>query len=733
MFSRAAVAWLLALVCLLTPHARADEARIAGVRIGYDGLLPPERWAPLWVTIRPGDKEQSLTLTAYYEQDPTQRAEMITPVTTTPGREITVPLLICPPRFVDRITVELSGGRRTSGVTFARAPRDNELNLGQQVEGGALIVGTLGARISAEAINDWKADPSNNWSSGLDSAALVALRPGDVGVSWACLDGLNVLVARLSALESLPTPALDALAAWHSGGGRLVIVAEAPGAVWRRFVPPGVLIADQRPVRPPARFASLLASGEDAAESFPARVVSVGGEAAERGWSLRQQLGTGGALIASGPFGGGLTTIVAFDPQLASAALSDAAVAPLWAALLRSVLPDRPANARADAENGYEYRYMVSSGDGAAGSAALGSAVDALCDIPPIPAWIYVLLVSLSALLALAVSAGDYLVLGRFKSRHRSWITAAGWVVAFGVVAWALPNFVRRESTTLGRAVVIDALPASSGSPTITWRSGVTSIFAATSAAAPLVPAAKAASVTSASQSLDGYWRGVSVLGVNSYLSERRSSRTVVTLPLLQRISALDGATAASVPPTGGVQLRQWTLRTLQDQGTVSGHPRVTFADGGEHGVFTVTGLPAGTTLHSGAVQTASGWAALVPAADQQTAAGSLRLAVSGRSTPDLVGWHLLPAEDDGAHRRVFAYGNDDSRPAGGARFLLLDGARRRTPAFDALASAGGYAVVHVLLDGPADITTTIPHKSRGVLLYRIAVPLTDPAPQVTP
>lgn len=728
--ARAAVAWLLALLCLFTPHARADEARLAGVKVGYDGLLPPERWAPLWVTIQPGDQPQSLTLSATYEQDPTQRAVMMTPVTTTPGRTITVPLLVCPPRFVDRIVVELSGGRRTSSVTFARAPRKDELNLDQPAEAGSLIVGSLGVRLSASVINDWKLKPTNSSISGLDTASIVALRPGELGTSWACFDGLNVVIARLSTLEALPEPTLDVLVTWMSGGGRMVIVADAPGGTWRRFAPPGLTLADMQPVKPPAGLAHLLAEDVSLAKTFPARAATVVGEAALRGWSTEQPLDGGGSLIASGPFGGGLTAVVAFDPALASATLSDAAVAPLWASLLRTALPDRAPQTRSNEDNDYSYNYMTSSGDGVIGAAALGSAVDALCDVPPIPSWVYVLLVSLSALLTLAVSAGDYLVLGRFKARHRSWITAAAWVAAFGLVAWALPNMVRREATTLGRAVVIDALPTSERVPATAWRSAVTSIFAATSAAAPLAPVSHSGPGV---QGLDGYWRGVSVLGVYAYQSERQSERSAVELPLLQRIGALDGVSAASVPPPGGIQLRQWTLRTLQDFGTVTHPPRATFAESGTDGTFTVSGLPGTSVLRSGAVQTASGWAALVPTGDQHPAGGMLRLTVSGKPTPDLVGWHVRSTQSDVGTRHLYADAAEPSRPSSGARFLMLDGARRRTPAFDALAGAGNYAVVHLLLDGPADITTTVPHQSRGVLLYRIAVPLTEPAPKGTP
>ncbi|HYD01344.1 MAG TPA: hypothetical protein VEB22_08970, partial [Phycisphaerales bacterium] len=136
----------------------AGDARIIGVRAGYGGLLPPERWSPLWVTIQAGEQPQALQLSATYQQDATQQAVMITPVTTTPGRTITVPLLICPMQGLDRITVELTGGRPSKAV-LARSPRKGELPLDQPVNPGALVVGTMGLRLPPTVIHRWNPKP----------------------------------------------------------------------------------------------------------------------------------------------------------------------------------------------------------------------------------------------------------------------------------------------------------------------------------------------------------------------------------------------------------------------------------------------------------------------------------------------------------------------------------------------------------------------------------------------
>ncbi|HZW07549.1 MAG TPA: hypothetical protein VFF65_10535, partial [Phycisphaerales bacterium] len=701
--------WAAFLLLLISPAARAQppaqpaagDARIISARAGYDGLLPPERWSPVWVTIQGGEQPQALLLSATYQQDATQTAVMVTPVTTTPGRTITVPLLICPMHGLGRITVELSGGRRPSKVVFARAPRDDELPLDQPVKPGSLIVGAMGLRLPPTVISGWNPKPGRNSATLADHAAVAELKLADTGETWACFDGLSVVVTRQSALDRLPDDTLDALSRWVTGGGRIVLIADSPSGAWRRFTPPGVRVADPRTVAPPSSLMRLLAPGEVTAPSLPARTLSVDGDAALRGWSASEQV-PDGALIASGPFGGGITVLAAFDPSLASATLSDSAVNPLWTSLLAAALPDRPPGAPAIGE--YHYGW-ASSGDGAVGAAALRATVDALCDVPPVPTWVYVLIVLFSTLLALLVGLADFIILGRFKARQRSWITAAAWIALFGAVAWALPNIVRREETSLGRATVVDALPARAPAhaPSARWRSGVTAIFAATSTSAPLTRTPESAN----GDDLDGYWRGVSVLGEHGY--SRQSSQTAPTteLTILQRVSALDAAAAAAVPLPQGVGLRQWTLRTLHDVGPAHSVPAIAYAPEGRDGEYAVTGLPPGATIRSAAVHTSRGWAALGHQPGPRP--GTLLLTGGLTFGPELGGWHK-PAGRDSEADRYAAYYHNERTPADGRVYLQLDGARRRTAAFNALAAGGNFAIVHLLVDGPGDVTTSIPH-----------------------
>ena len=737
---RSAVACVLAVAAAVPvlAQARPGDARIApaGVRIGYDGIVPPERWSPLLVTIKPGDKPQSLVLTVRYDQDPTQEAVIRTPVTTTPGVTVTVPMLVCPPQGVERISVNLSTeGRTLSRAAFARSPRNDEINLLQSLDSGALLVGTLGQRVPESVIEPWKEVKGSAYNrSGLDRAALVQLRADDLAESWACFDGLNVVIARQSTLERLPVPTLDALSTWVSGGGRLVLIADGPGDAWRKFVPRGVYAGDLRPVSPPASLSRSLPAGVRVADSLIARPVTIDGDGAARGWTVHHSLteagSGGGSLVADGTYGCGITVLVGFDPALASAVLNDANVKALWTSLLSTALPDRRLEADSVAgEYGY-YSYMTSSGDGVVGSSALRTTVDALCDVPPVPPWAYVMIVVLSAALALAVSLGDYIVLGRLKWRHRSWLSAAVWITVCGLLAWALPNIVRGNATTIGRAVVIDVPPPVGAAGGTAWRTGVTAIFAARTTDAPLLESGPSRSDVS------GYWRGVSVLEV--YAFYRNQSRPVVNdLPLLQRVSALDGSAAAVVPMGDGVPLRQWTLRTLQDFGPLKGGravPSGRFEPGGSRGSFRMSGLAAGARVLSAAAQTSDGWAPLSVRTDRGAAGSSgsaVTMTIDASPSEQLKGWKsvALKRRDDQPYPNVYDVYSGD--PTDGRRYLLLDGARRRTPAFDALAASGQYAVVHLLVEAPPDITTTIPHSPRGVFLYRIAVPLTESAPPV--
>ncbi|HYD00693.1 MAG TPA: hypothetical protein VEB22_05650, partial [Phycisphaerales bacterium] len=550
-----------------------------------------------------------------------------------------------------------------------------------------------------------------------DDAVVAEVKLADMGETWACFDGLSVLVTRQSALDRLPAASLDALARWVNGGGRIVLAADSPSDTWRRFAPPGVRMSDPRTVSPPSSLTRLLAFGEVSAPSLLARTLSIGGDAELRGWSASEHVADG-SLIARGPCGGGIAVITAFDPALASCFLSDSAVNPLWVALLKAALPDRPQGAPASSE--FHYGYIVSSGDGAVGAAALRAAVDALCDVPPVPAWVYVVIVLFSVLLSLLVGLGDYIVLGRLKARHRSWVTAGAWIATFGLVAWALPNVLRREETTLGRVTVVDALPARApaNAPSARWRSGVTAVFAAATTSAPLTAA------TPGPTEIDGFWRGVSVLAEYDY--GRRSSQSAPTteLAIVQRVSALDAGAAAAVPPARGLELRQWTLRTLHDVGPAQRTPAIAYAPDGRDGEFSVAGLPPDATVRSAAVQTSRGWAAL----SQQPGVRRGELLLKGGLTfsRTLNGWH----QPEGDGRAVYAgYYRDERAPADGRTYLELDGARRRTAAFDALAAGGNFAVVHLLVEGPGEITTPIPHRARAVTLYRVAVPLVQPAP----
>lgn len=718
------VAWALA-----APPADARFAR-GGVRMGYNGVAPPERWSPLTVTIQPGDKPQSLRLTVTYDQDPTQRAVISAAVTTTPGQQTTVPLLVCPPQGLDRIDVTLtSEGSVLDRAAFTRSPGPRELNLPVQVQTGGAVIGTLGVRIKPAALTGAADTGGTTYNmTRLERDMFTALGVDDLTQTWAGLDGLNAVVARQSVLDRVPGATLDALATWVTGGGRLILIADSPGTTWRRFVPPGVYARDLGPTLPPASLSRVLTAGTELAKSVNARPISIDPTAAALGWAIDHPLADAarsGALVASGPFGGGFTAIVGADPTLLTAQLDDAALAPLWTALINRALPDRQP-VQNEPQSAY-YPYSSSSGDSPTAAAALRSAVDALCDVPPVPTAVYTVIVLLACALALAVSFGDFIILGRLRSRQRSWLTATCWIGLCGVLAWVLPNVVRGGDTSLGRAVVIDAMPAAEPARPVIWRTGVTAVFAASSGALPLRPVV-ASSQAAARAQLAGYWRGVSVLEVYSYYRSE-SKPTVSNLPLVQHISALDGSTAALTPPEGGLPIRQWTLRTLEDQSPIATAPAARFTSGGEHGAFIVTGLPRGAVFKSGAVHTARGWSPL-QAESQADASGPRRFTVSAQPAASLAGWNQLPpAPRQSAQPYYNPYESRRVGPADGQRYLQLDGAHRRTAAFDAIVTAGEYAVVHLLVEAPPDITTPAQHRERGVYVYRLAVPLTESAP----
>ncbi|MFT3686708.1 MAG: hypothetical protein QM783_17610 [Phycisphaerales bacterium] len=700
------------------------DAKLVGVRFGFDGMSPPERWSPLVVTIQPGEKAQSLEVTVEYPQDSTQTCVLSAPVATTPGRETTVPLLVCLPQSVGRIEVTLKrDGTAISRGTFARSPGRDEQPTPPQTESGTVVIGALDVRVRPELLKLWtgEKDPNGYSMTMAEPAAILKVRATDLTQTWAGFDSLNILVTRQSTLDRLPTGTLDALATWVSSGGRLILITDSAGPTWKRFVPTGVLAGDFEPVEPPATLQLEGLITAKPAQRISARPLTVAPSAAARGWRTGQTLDDHGALIASGPFGGGITLLVGADPTLLTAELNDAALDPLWQSLVRRVAPDMLAHPLRNRYAG------VSSGDGPAAEAALRSAVDSVCDVPAVPGFVYTLIVVLAVGLTLAVSIVDFFVLGKLRSRHRSWLTAAAWTLLCATAAWVLPNIVRGRDTSLGRLAVIDALPQADPQTPSVWQTGVTTLFAASSGEVAL-----RATGNPKQTDTSGYWRGVSVVETYSYRSSQRTS-LVGDLPLRQHISALDGSAAAVTLPDRGMPVRQWTLRTLHDHGPASSTPTAVFVVAGDRGGFEIAGLPKGARITSAAAQQATGWSLLTA---ETPTGGKTRLKVSSSATDSLPPWHQKPPPIPGdEQQRAYTYPSYNESPP--ASFLYLDGARRRTAAFDAMAATGDYAVVHLRVDAPSDITTPMPHRSRSTFIYRIAVPITQQAPlppqQTTP
>lgn len=706
-------------LCLAVASAHADEgARIVQARAGYAGVLPPERWSPIWVTIKPGDSSQTLMLTVDYDQDPTQHAQVGTSVTTTPGQTLTVPLLVCPPENVDRIDITLSGQRKPSRVTFSRFPRDNELPLQQTLKSGALLVASVGLDVPSTLLEPWGGGRVNTTGQFREHAGLLSLQPDDLGQSWASLDGLSVVIVRLNTLEKLPTQTLEALTSWVSGGGRLVLVADSPGSSWQRFTPVGTRLSDTRSMDTPASLASIVrGTGHSVVPSIRGRSITITPGDVQRGWSCGQESGsverlsvlTG--LVAHGPLGGGWVSIAGFDPALVSTQLSDEASVAVWRLILQQAIPENPAGDQSAKESD-PYNYWITSGDGPIGAAALRATVDGLCDVPPVSGFVYTLIIVLSALLALAVSVFDFVFLGWRKSRHRSWLTASAWITLSALIAWWLPNVVRRQATTLGRLEVFDVLPTPDGNPGGAWRAGVTSFFASKSTEAPLHRGNHA--------ELDGFWRGVSTVQRYEFDRSGKSPVSMPALPLEQRVSALDGSAAAVFPAADGIPLRQWTLRTLYDQGFSTKAPSARQLKDPASG-FVLSGLPAGTHIRLASVRTHEGWQQLQATQDGDKGS-AISLQATGAVSRTDPNWTVNRVNNAGGTMPL------STILAGAANspyaYLMLDGPRRRTPAFDALIQGRGYAVVHILADVPLDLQTPVQHVGHAVAAYRIAVPI---------
>lgn len=583
------------IVAFASPLVLGGTAQIAKVEWGFSGNIASGRWAPVRVWINSGDKPEQGMITIEYQQDATQKARIIAPVSVMPGTPTAVDILVNLPAEPDPITVTYSSDRvNGDAIEFSPNPGQNQ-KLGPEIYGGTrqlvLCIGTDAPLAALSEPTSVKRRPTFGqdelWShQGLRGEDLrelrwhqtagVSLQAGELPTDPHAFDGVAALVVDAEK-AGLPSPALkSAISTWVAAGGRLVLLVDRDGDAWRSWMPDAegmpVSLGAARELPSPQELRKAIESGETASLSAPGPIQHVDGrgignsqfrrtmrafaasvrasirgrpitietDAAARGWVGRLPMSKSEFLSADGPVGLGMVTIIGANPSTVSSDLKPEALKAAWRVALTRVLDrylDRPLSLQA------------------MGQDALADVMDKFAGVPEIGRGMLYMTVSGLFLFALILGVGDYFLLGKLQMRQRSWLTAIGWIAIFSLAAGFIIPRMRAGRTEVNRAVCIDIIQTGN-SPTANaqaWVTGVSGVFAG--------------SLTTVEQSktaAPGLLRGASAERDTSMFPWQQRTTRVGLLPVETIQAAMPGGERANIL-AGGLSQASWTYRIVAD------------------------------------------------------------------------------------------------------------------------------------------------------------------------
>lgn len=720
---RTALASATAFVCFVTPTPTlANDPQIGAVRVGFTGAPVEERWFPLRVTITPGDEPVQALLTVEVQQDAASPARVAVPVASAPGQVSVVTVPVCMARHAREINLSLTTARgrelhtRTLMCTFNPAnPDEMHDALPPETPVVASLLGQAGpgSAIVAAAFPQLLATVTGH---ALTNTTDSTLTPADLPDSWLCYQGASVLLVRAADALRLDERRLSAVRQWVLFGGRLIIIADAPGADWQRWLPPvdqGLLTLSDatRDGDWPGALRDRVQGGALLFDGAQRRWITRTARAEAQGWSLLSPRDDGAGLIAVGPVGLGLVTIVGFDPSVTVVPGAPDALRAVWTHILTE---PHGSWAWMGVGNTARNPYLrIGSGETEVAARALRDAMDATVDVPPVSGslvfWLGVILLAL----ALMLGPGDRFILGRLGLRHRSWMSGPLWIVLGGALMLILPDLARSTQTTASRFEVIDVLcPPPEGAPALAFTTDVRAAFAAatTEARWPGLP--------------DGaFVRAVSALGRDAARGDALARAGSLPLTLLATgAQGGDGDPFGGFGPSGGggascvpaqsATIRRWSLRAIMAQARVQAPLSAVALQTGSGRVVRITGLSPDAEIIGSAVQVARA-----------------RLAARARHAEGQGGAVEVPLDVSSAT------GTGRWWNHAGRDFALLDaleslpGARARDGSIDLRLDPGRYALVLLAVRHaqPAEAMTGAARTSH-ITLYRLLVPIGAPA-----
>lgn len=655
----------------LAPSARRNpDHPTLSAEFPFHGMLWPNRWIPLNVTLVGGAKPFEGQLAIIYSQDDRLSSQILRAVTATPGKPSTFSVLVNLPPYCSELKLTLHGapGRPIATLNFNPYPdqQKGEFLLPSVTATAPAVIAIGDPQDSllgtARAIVDSDSDAQNDRSAtGVARPNVIFLPPSQVPLAWVGLDAALVTISTSENSGALEPRALASVHEWVSSGGRLVILASGPGDAWtnwfsrtpERPLPIAIAPARDQPVPatlattlgwqapvsdpPPAGFTATAAPPTarlraaekvepfSAASSTVARVISLTEVGMKSGWRVRHAIDgdPSAGLLAEGPFGFGWITIVGFNPDLVAATVSNDATCRVWYDVLANALGDWRSRITPQTTTQSHMPDTYNSGGFTVsdfdGQNARNMLLDQVSNVPTVSSAVFPILAVGIFLLAMLIGPVDALVLRTRRARHRSWATAIAWISLASLIAYFIPNLMRSGETIINRFTVLDAsqVDASPTGLAPAWRASFTGVFAGESFEQRFSGATGGTWWRPVSSRQEFYW------GRDPSNSPLRAMVTRQSTPVFAGLAPADdpwGGFLSGDASSGGnvpaaAHLKLWTFHTFQDQARVTTPLRVAVRYDrnippelvpSEYGVVEVEGVPEGASIHVAAVRLAT-------------------------------------------------------------------------------------------------------------------------------
>lgn len=730
--------------------ADPDAPKIDSIEFPFGEPIAAERWSPVVVRLSSGSRSVQGWLEVTYAQDGAQDISIGVPAATTPGVSVPIELVASVPRLAEELTVRfvsergrvldakrlsVSPGAGNGFVkpsdTLVRLLEVGDTTLHDVVERSlALAPGVPVERLAPDLADHLVAD----------SVRSVGALPH----AWLAYQGVDVLVGKASDLARADARARAALLEWVGAGGRLVVLVDGPGAQWKMFVPDWsgrvdvAALADATPneetmratlgprrqrfkQNAPPRYTGMPVSkdeleplGEDdrvvpRATSLPARLVQVSADGRRAGWragwGVTERPGEEAGLVATGPVGMGMVTLVGVDVFRLRVTDGRAGGQGAWVSLLSdAVLSPMPRcvlkRTRAPEPDPWSVSNWNSGVDARERSAMRG-ALDLVTPEARIGSGVFYGIAGCLVLLGLGIGPLEQRIARRRSSARGHLSRALAWIGVMSAAGLLMPQIMRRGGSVRGVCEVVDVLGQTQ------WRSGVVSSFSARPERVAMPEAPSTA------------WRGVST-GFNMWDPTRLGGFGALEASLVLSNGAAEAGSVVLAP----VGQPQWTVRTLQFHGAAqqqAGMPRAAVTRDDTTWRVTITDVPRGATIRQ--VRLATGERLYWPKADElhvePSEAGPTRMTFT---LPRAKGEHW-----DGVWQSVSQEDNDWSLGQPRQRYefpgLELVGARDRDDAILARIMAGGYACVLIEL---ADVPDAVVTPGPSVRVVRLLTPIEE-------